>query len=115
MLRFSRICVCVLLLWGGAEVAVAQNVDPLIGKKAGDSREITIPDGWGKVDMRWCPPGTFTMGSPATEADRTEDEDDTAEEGGKPVEVTLTKGFWMFRALSHFLFSLTPITRTHSS
>ena len=35
----------------------------------------------------WCPPGTFTMGSPANERDRQNDENQ--------VEVTLTKGFWL--------------------
>jgi predicted Zn finger-like uncharacterized protein len=39
------------------------------------------------LTMRWCPPGTFTMGSPADEPDRDGDEG--------PVEVTLTNGFWL--------------------
>jgi formylglycine-generating enzyme required for sulfatase activity len=40
-----------------------------------------------ELPMRWCPPGTFTMGSPATEPGRDKDEDQ--------VKVTLSKGFWM--------------------
>jgi formylglycine-generating enzyme required for sulfatase activity len=36
----------------------------------------------------WIPPGTFTMGSPAAEADRWQDE-------GPQTVVTLTRGFWM--------------------
>jgi formylglycine-generating enzyme required for sulfatase activity len=38
------------------------------------------------VDVCWCPPGRFLMGSPSTELDRRSDE--------SQVEVTLTKGFW---------------------
>lgn len=51
------------------------------GTKAGQEREVT------GVKMCWCPPGKFTMGSPVTEPDRRPDEN--------PVEVTLSKGFWM--------------------
>lgn len=39
--------------------------------------------------MRWCPPGTFLMGTPDNDADAYDDE--------KPQhEVTLTTGFWLF-------------------
>ncbi|MEZ4472651.1 MAG: formylglycine-generating enzyme family protein [bacterium] len=38
--------------------------------------------------LRWIPPGTFTMGSPAGEAGRWDDE-------GPQHEVTLTRGFWL--------------------
>lgn len=37
--------------------------------------------------FRWCPPGTFTMGSPETEKGRNDDETEH--------EVTLTRGFWL--------------------
>ncbi len=40
-----------------------------------------------KMTLCWCPPGTFLMGSPATEAGR-----DAAE---IQHEVTLTRGLWM--------------------
>ena len=40
--------------------------------------------------FRWCPSGTFLMGSPKDEEDR---DDDDAEE--TQHEVTLTQGFWM--------------------
>lgn len=39
------------------------------------------------LPLRWCPPGTFTMGSPREEPDWQADE--------TQVSVTLTKGFWM--------------------
>jgi sulfatase modifying factor 1 len=39
------------------------------------------------MKLCWCPAGSFTMGSPAGEPDRSNDEDQ--------VEVTLTRGFWM--------------------
>ena len=53
--------------------------------KAGGRRVWTV-DG---IDyaFRWCPPGTFMMGSPSNEAGRDNDE--------KQHEVTLTHGFWM--------------------
>ncbi|HJU43712.1 MAG TPA: formylglycine-generating enzyme family protein [Vicinamibacterales bacterium] len=51
------------------------------GVKAGDSRRL---DG---IDVCWCPPGRFIMGSPRSEPERRPGEDQ--------VEVTLTRGFWM--------------------
>jgi sulfatase modifying factor 1 len=39
------------------------------------------------LQLRWCPAGSFTMGSPASEPHRFEDENQ--------VRVTLTKGFWL--------------------
>jgi sulfatase modifying factor 1 len=39
------------------------------------------------LPLRWCPPGTFMMGSPKNEPDRSGDEDQ--------VRVTLTNGFWI--------------------
>lgn len=40
-----------------------------------------------KMNLVWCPPGSFTMGSPKTEKGRNDDEDQ--------VHVTLTRGFWL--------------------
>ena len=48
--------------------------------KAGD--EIRFND----INLCWCPPGKFIMGSPPSEPDRRPGEDQ--------VEVTLTQGFW---------------------
>src|SRR5262249_42235501 len=50
------------------------------GSEAGDEREVA------GVQLCWCPPGTFTMGSPPDEPERRPGEDQ--------VEVTLTRGFW---------------------
>ncbi len=54
--------------------------------EAGTRKVLTIKG----VDFafRYCPPGTFQMGSPLSEADRDSDE-------GPRYKVTLTKGFWM--------------------
>jgi formylglycine-generating enzyme len=53
------------------------------GSRAGEERD----DNGLKMNFCWCPPGSFRMGSPASEPERGE------EEG--PVNVTLSRGFWM--------------------
>src|SRR5690349_1885471 len=58
-------------------------VTAFAGSRAGDTRTIS------NVALCWCPAGRFTMGSPRDEPDRRPDED--------PVEVSLTRGFWMAR------------------
>jgi len=55
------------------------------GTVAGE--RLVLPWGPGALAFRWCPPGQFRMGSPATEPGRESNED--------PVDVTLTSGFWM--------------------
>jgi sulfatase modifying factor 1 len=55
--------------------------DSFVGRKAGEHRKIA------GIDLRWCPPGTFRMGSSTDEPGRRRDEG--------PVDVTLTQGFWM--------------------
>ncbi|MEI8022128.1 MAG: caspase family protein, partial [Schlesneria sp.] len=52
------------------------------GTKAGDRKELASG-----IFFRWCPAGTFTMGSPKSETGRDSDEDQ--------VSVTLTKGYWL--------------------
>ncbi len=49
-----------------------------------------------EIPFRWCPPGTFMMGSPKDEKGRYDREEQ--------VQVTLTKGFWMME---------TPVTQGH--
>ena len=56
------------------------------GKKAGQTKKLKLPGG-AKLEMVWCPPGTFLMGSPETEEGRAE--------GEVLHPVTLSKGFWM--------------------
>jgi formylglycine-generating enzyme required for sulfatase activity len=51
------------------------------GSRAGEVREL------GGIEMVWCPPGEFVMGSPASEEGRDEDE---TQHG-----VKLTRGFWL--------------------
>jgi formylglycine-generating enzyme required for sulfatase activity len=53
------------------------------GTRAGEERD----DNGLKMKLVWCPPGTFTMGSPKSEQSRRSNEDQ--------VEVRLTKGFWI--------------------
>jgi len=48
--------------------------------RAGDARVV------GGINLRWCPPGTFRMGSPPDEPGRRPDEGE--------VSVTLSTGFW---------------------
>lgn len=77
-----------LPLLGGAAYAQAAGdpieVAPLSsGGKPGDLRD----DNALKLKLVWCPPGTFTMGSPPNEPDRDYQE--------VQVSVTLTHGFWL--------------------
>jgi sulfatase modifying factor 1 len=76
-------------LLGGIATAIATVTHPawarqatsFRGRNAGDARKV---DG---IDLCWCPPGRFVMGSPRAEPERRAGEDQ--------VEVTLTRGFWM--------------------
>ncbi|MBI5758715.1 MAG: SUMF1/EgtB/PvdO family nonheme iron enzyme, partial [Planctomycetales bacterium] len=54
-----------------------------IGLRAGEERELSEL----KIKFCWCPPGSFTMGSPKSETQRFGNEDQVA--------VTLSQGFWM--------------------
>jgi formylglycine-generating enzyme required for sulfatase activity len=61
----------------------AERSGQFAGSKAGQIRA----DNGLKMKLVWCPPGTFTMGSPQDEEGRNSDENQ--------VQVTLTKGFWL--------------------
>jgi formylglycine-generating enzyme required for sulfatase activity len=71
-----------------------EHVAPSAGKekaggqllKTGTVKTVTLPGG-AKMEMIWCGPGSFLMGSPVTEVGRFEDE--------PQHKVTLTKGFWL--------------------
>ena len=68
---------------GGGKAAAA---GPKCKPKTGDVKVMTLPGG-ATIEMIWCAPGSFMMGSPLDEAGRFEDE---------PIHpVTLTKGFWL--------------------
>ena len=58
------------------------------GNQAGDRRTLMV-DGV-EYGFCWCPPGTFTMGSPEGEKDR--------ENFETQHDVTLTKGFWILES-----------------
>jgi formylglycine-generating enzyme required for sulfatase activity len=57
------------------------SADAFAGKIAGELKVL------GNVRLRWCPAGSFTMGSPKDEEGRSTDEDQ--------VSVTLSRGFWL--------------------
>ena len=48
---------------------------------------VSLPVAGMQAELRWCPPGRFLMGSPATESGRSTEEDLHA--------VQLTRGFWI--------------------
>ncbi|MGN0852636.1 MAG: bifunctional serine/threonine-protein kinase/formylglycine-generating enzyme family protein [Kiritimatiellia bacterium] len=54
--------------------------------QAGETRTITLPGG-AEMELVYCPPGKFMMGSPVSEAGRFDNE--------KQHEVKLTRGFWL--------------------
>ena len=59
---------------------------PANERKSGDVSTITLP-GNVEMEMIWCAPGSFEMGSPVTEAGRLDDE--------IHHKVSITKGFWL--------------------
>jgi len=78
MKRFAAIVVGSTLL---ASAGAAAEEPAFAGSRPGDGRRVI------GVELRWCPPGTFTMGSPPSEPERRPDEGQ--------VRVRLTKGFWI--------------------
>ena len=71
---------CLLALVASAQDAGAP------ARKTGDTAVITLPGG-ATMEMIWCAPGKFTMGSPPSEKGRFDDE--------TRHEVSITKGFWL--------------------
>jgi len=98
-----RICFSVSRPSGTGKVEGKQATQPTSEKQSRPSQEkallpkkepnpgtlnrITVAAGI-ELEFLWCPPGTFLMGSPATEEDRILGVEDQHE-------VVLTKGFWM--------------------
>ena len=69
-----------------AEAAMNAPAEITDGTKAGEEREIEVAQRT-KITVCWLPPGTFTMGSPASEAGRSNDE--------TQVQVRISRGFWL--------------------
>ena len=67
---------------GGGNTATATRTVTVVGNRTVDLNATVA------MDMIWCPPGTFTMGSPTTEAGRQADREDEHN-------VSLTKGFYL--------------------
>ncbi|MBI1348017.1 SUMF1/EgtB/PvdO family nonheme iron enzyme [bacterium] len=63
---------------------VSLHLSPRAGFSGTKAGELKVLNG---VNFRWCPAGRFTMGSPASEQDRIEDE--------TQVSVELSQGFWL--------------------
>lgn len=74
-------------MWNTAKSDAAKQADS--GSKAGERKVLTIKGV--EYAFRWCPAGTFTMGSP-------EDEPYRNHRNETQHRVTLTKGFWMLEA-----------------
>lgn len=80
---FGKIEFCLSGHAGGAAVAPDADAQPHV---TGDLKKIVLPGGV-EMEMIYCAPGSFMMGSPENEDGRFEDE---------PLHhVTLTKGFWL--------------------
>ena len=74
--------------WKGerkAVVVLEECRGPKPGEHAGERKVVRI--GSQEIALRWCPPGTFTMGSPTSEEGRRDDE--------VQHRVALSQGFWM--------------------
>lgn len=69
-----------------AKAKAEQAYEKFRGSRAGEEKVLEIAPGI-KMTFCWCPPGNFLMGSPASEEDRGQDEDQ--------VNLTISKGFWM--------------------
>jgi formylglycine-generating enzyme required for sulfatase activity len=67
---------------GGGNTATTTRTVTITGNRTVDLNATVA------MDMIWCPPGTFTMGSPTTEAGREADREDEHN-------VSLTKGFYL--------------------
>jgi len=65
------------------EPAAGTRSGPIVGNEVGQVRD----DNGVILELVWCPPGKFKMGSPGSEKNRLANENQ--------VEVTLTGGFWL--------------------
>lgn len=74
-------CLAAILFWKNAP-GTSPALKPSIGVQPGEERTFA------GITFCWCPPGSFTMGSPDPEAGRTQNE-------GPQHAVTFQQGFWM--------------------
>jgi formylglycine-generating enzyme required for sulfatase activity len=79
---------------GPVRIAPAASATPPWAKAAGEDGfgrwlNFSVPGSPVTQRMRWIPPGRFLMGSPITEAQRSDDE-------GPQHEVTIGRSFWLF-------------------
>jgi len=82
--RWMGLVAGLLLVWVSTGCRLGSR--SALGSQAGDTKTVDL-GGDVKLELVWCPPGTFTMGSPANEDGREDDE--------TRHKVTLTKGFWL--------------------
>jgi len=69
-------------------VLIFEPATPAIGQVFYRALSQQVPSNLGTTNMVWIPPGTFTMGSPDNEPQRTDWE-------GPQTLVTISRGFWM--------------------
>ena len=75
-------CLC---LFGCGKALVKEPTEPVLTAAPVEGKSFSIPDI--NLDMLWCKPGTFMMGSPEDEKGRRDNE--------TQHKVTLTKGFYL--------------------
>ncbi len=89
----SIILLALVMLTSGCSQSVMHKATPgddtskTSQRSAGDTQIFMLP-GDVPLEMVWIPPGSFMMGSPEDEQDRSDNE-------GPQHEVTFTSGFWM--------------------
>ncbi len=71
-----------MIVWG---LLASRTTTAWQGTQPGEVHVLRVKDQ--EIKLRWCPPGSFQMGSPIYETGRSDNEG--------PVQVTLSKGFWM--------------------
>ena len=81
-----KLCVLGAAVVALSGVLCAEELSSAVVRKSGDVRVIALPGG-ATMEMVWCAPGSFEMGSPLDEVGRFENE--------VRHMVTLTKGFWL--------------------
>ena len=85
--KLQLLCIAILVASAVCRAAdTAENPAKEGERKSGETKTITLPGG-ATMEMIWCAPGKFEMGSPADEPGRFDNETRRS--------VTITKGFWL--------------------